>query len=194
MSQFQLGLGTVSAHRETPYREHPHVLRLTIAQSPLRRALASFVSRFPLCIQAFVRSIWPTGFLPSVVVVKKRKPGWDEEFDNEKLMYNRLRALQGRRIPFFYGEARCEGTRALVLSEMAGIVACEQKPPYLERGEFRRRIEAAVQELSMFGVSVDDKKLHNVLLADDGVVLVDMESIWEPEPGDLDPKITSPAH
>lgn len=46
-------------------------------------------------------------------------------------MYERLQGLQGYVIPGLYGEAKFEGTRALVLSEVVGIIPWEQKLPPL---------------------------------------------------------------
>jgi hypothetical protein len=52
--------------------------------------------------------------------VKKHKDGWDEGFEMEKATYERLACLQGLVIPRYYGEVQCEGTLALVLSDIGG--------------------------------------------------------------------------
>ncbi len=123
--------------------------------------------------------------LPKTVVLKKLKRDWDEEFDTEKDVYNKLKPLQGNLIPIFYGEAEYEGTRAFVLSEVDGVVSCLQSHPPLPGEEFKRRVEAIYQKLDVFKFSYDDANLGNILLTKDGAMLVDLESAWEPEPGDL---------
>jgi hypothetical protein len=46
-------------------------------------------------LQTLIATNFPGFFLPDRVVLKKMKPGWLEEFDNEKTMYERLQSLQG---------------------------------------------------------------------------------------------------
>jgi hypothetical protein len=49
------------------------------------------------------------------------KPGWKEQFDNEIVMYDKLKSLQGSVISVFCGKAVVEdGTRAIVPSDVAG--------------------------------------------------------------------------
>jgi hypothetical protein len=133
-----------------------------------------------------IRKIWPGWFLPDTVILKKLKPDWDEEFDTEKAAYNnpKLQTLQGHLSPIFYGEAQCEGTRALVLSKVDGVMPYRQPPPPLPREEFRKRLEVVFQKLGTLNFSYSDYNLGNFLLTKDGVMLVDMESAWEPESPD----------
>ena len=185
-SQFRLGRSTVSAVAEAPYDlEHQHVLRLTILRGIWQRRLVAFVCKLPSSVQTFIKKTWPGWFLPATVVLKKLKPGWDDEFDTEKEAYSKLKPLQGDVIPIFYGEAQCEGTRAFVLSEVDGVVSYLQSHPPLPPEEFKRRVEAIYQKLGVFNFSYDDANLGNVLLTEDGAMLVDLELAWEPEPGDL---------
>ncbi|GJN84689.1 hypothetical protein PLIIFM63780_008251 [Purpureocillium lilacinum] len=113
-------------------------------------------------------------------------PGWDSDFDNEKRMYEKLRPLQGTLIPRCLCEGTCEGTRALVLSEVEGEQACRQKKPWLEPAELQRRLEVAFRQLEEFGVGYGDLKLNNFLIAGDGMVVVDLESVYEDTPDELD--------
>lgn len=108
------------------------------------------------------------------------KPEWDSEFDNEVDIYERLKAVQGHLIPKCYGIAWCNGLRALVLSEVKGILPFEQPlDSPLEVPEFCRRLQAAFDELGNFGLMHDDPKLDNFLLVDDRVVILDLESVEE---------------
>lgn len=161
-------------------RKHHNVLRLSIIRSPLQRTLANLLLHLPVFLQASIAAIFPGFFLPDRLVLKKAKEGWLEEFENEKLMYERLQSLQGRVIPIFYGETECEGARALVLSEVTGIMPWEQKLPPLEARQFTELVETAFQELNALGLAYDDVKLDNLILVQDRVVLVDLESVYEP--------------
>ncbi|OIW30148.1 hypothetical protein CONLIGDRAFT_632241 [Coniochaeta ligniaria NRRL 30616] len=152
--KFRLGRSTVSAVAEGPYESrHRHVIRLTILRGIWQRRLVAFLSKLPGSAQTFINNLWPGWFLPKAVVLKELKRDWDDEFDTEKEVHNKLKPLQGDLIPIFYGEAQCEGTRALVLSEVDGVVSYLQSHPPLPREEFKRRIEAIYQKLGVFKFS-----------------------------------------
>ncbi len=80
-------------------------------------------------------------------------------------------------IPIYYGEARCGETRALVLSEVRGVLACEQKRPRVTWEEFRRRIRVAAEELARYNTVQLDWHLDNVFLVEDWVVFIDLEMV-----------------
>lgn len=101
-------------------------------------------------------------------------------------MYEKLRPLQGTLIPRCLGEGTREGTRALVLSEVEGVQACRQKKPWLEPAELQRRLESAFRQLEELGLGYGDLKLDNFLIAGDGMVVVDLESVYEDTPDELD--------
>lgn len=122
-----------------------------------------------------IKTTYPEWFLPSVVIVKKRKPGWDKEFEVEKLMYRRLQSLQGRFIPYFYGEARYDGSPALVLSEIIGQRLYDLTMKYGEDDEFERKLEEAYKALTSYGVTHGDTKLDNAIDVGDRVMLIDLE-------------------
>ncbi|KAM0432312.1 hypothetical protein ACHAPT_004852 [Fusarium lateritium] len=180
--KFRLGHSVVSAIDKPNDRKHPNVLRLSILRSSFERTLITLLLRLPLRLQEFFAIVFPRLFLPDRVVLKRAKEGWLEVFENEKLMYERLESLQGRVIPKLYGEAKYEGSRALVLSEVIGIMPWEQKLPPLQADEFEELVGATFRELNAFGLAYDDVKLDNVILVQDRVVLVDLESVNEPSP------------
>ncbi|OAA50270.1 Protein kinase-like domain protein [Metarhizium rileyi] len=125
----------------------------------------------------------PGYFLPEQVILKSLKPGWDDEFENEKAMYTRLASLQGRLIPTFLGEAQYKGSPAVVLSFVDGVLPFQQdvNSP-LAADEFERLVESALWEFTAFGVAYGDTKLDNFLIVGDGVVLLDLEAVSEVEP------------
>ena len=68
-------------------------------------------------------------------------------------MYHLLSPLQGSLVPRFYGEAVCEGRRALVMSVVDnGVLPLEQPWPHISVDEFRRRIQVAANTLLPYGV------------------------------------------
>lgn len=79
-----------------------------------------------------------------------------------------------------------DGTRALVLSEVDGIEPFNQSPPYLSPDEFQRRVEAAFAELCPMGLAHSDLKLDNCLLVEDGLVILDLESVTEENPDNVE--------
>ncbi len=164
---------------------HPHVLRVTLTHGIWTNIFLKLVSLLPLAIQRMARAIWPAYFLPDVVVVKKLKPQWDDGFQNEQDMYKKLEPIQGRVIPIFYGEAWCEGTRALILSEVQGLNSIKQGPGRLDLEEYGRRLEVACGELARYGVVLDDYNIPNIFVVDDRIMLVDLEKYYDVEPEEV---------
>ncbi|KAM0436600.1 hypothetical protein ACHAPT_002308 [Fusarium lateritium] len=161
-------------------REHPNVLRLTITRSWFEQTVISILLALPYALQNLARVLVPGYFLPSRIVLKKMKPDWDDEFNNEVRMYERLRLAQGHLIPICYGVVWCAGKRAMILSEVDGVLPFEQplNSP-LDASEFSRRLRQAFTELGTFGLMYGDPKLDNYLLVDDRIVIVDLESVEE---------------
>ncbi|KAI8710784.1 hypothetical protein NCS52_01538200 [Fusarium sp. LHS14.1] len=178
--KFRLGYNVVSAIGTPNDRKHHNVLRLSIIRSPLQRTLMNILLLLPTFLQVPITAKFPGFFLPDRLVLKKAKEDWLEEFENEKHMYKRLQSLQGRVIPRLYGETECEGARALILSEITGIMPWEQKTPPLKADQFMELVEPAFREINTLGLAYDDVKLDNLILVQDRVVLVDLESVYEP--------------
>lgn len=177
-----MGRSSITATGQPSDNCHLNVWKLSISRSPLERTAIALIRRLPNFVQDIVAGFLPGLFLPDRVVLKKTKKGWEEEFENEKSMYERLESLQGRIIPKFYGEATCEEGRALIFSEVVGIMPWEQKAPPLDAEQFKELVEVAFQELNVFGLAYDDVKLDNMIMTEGGVVLVDLESLYDPGP------------
>ncbi|KAJ4178854.1 hypothetical protein NW755_012876 [Fusarium falciforme] len=161
-----MGLSQVSAIG-TPHSDvHRNVMHRFIVRGALERKVRSFFGRFPR-LQAAIAWVFPAFALPDNVVLKKEKPNWEED-------------LQGRTIPRFYGEAVVEGARAMVLSRIEGIYPFEQPIPPLPADDFMKLGEEALSEINAFGLSYDDIKLDNFLLVQGRIVIVDLESVYEP--------------
>lgn len=120
--------------------------------------------------------------LPPIVILKKQKPGWEDQFNTEKKAYDVLSCLQGTVIPILYGETMYDRSPALVLSAIPGTTLLE-----LARGDFPESKEAALeakivealQAFVQYGVQFNDERLDNFLLADDDeqVKIVDLEDV-----------------
>ncbi|RSL69357.1 hypothetical protein CEP53_002247 [Fusarium sp. AF-6] len=175
--QFRIRLSTISAIGEANDSEHPSALRLSIIRSRLDHIIIALILRLPMFLQSLPRTLFPGFFLPDRVILKRLKPDWLDEFENEKRIYERLKNLQGRMIPRLYGEARFEGTRALVLSEVHGIMPWEQELPPLKLEEFKALVEVVFRELNVLGLGYEDIPMGNFIIAKDRIVLVDLESV-----------------
>ncbi|EDN92204.1 predicted protein [Sclerotinia sclerotiorum 1980 UF-70] len=90
-------------------------------------------------------------------------------------MYRRLQPLQGRFIPYFYGEAIYDGSPALVLSEIIGRRLYDITMKHGEDGEFKRKLEEVYKALTWYGVIHGDTKLDNAIDVGDRVMLIDLE-------------------
>lgn len=116
------------------------------------------------------------------MILKKQKPGWEDQFNNEKEAYNLLSRLQGTVIPILYGEALYDRSPALVLSVISGTTLLDLARgnfPESEEAALEVKIVAALQALVKYGAQYMDERLDNFLLADeDGQVkIVDLEHV-----------------
>ncbi|KAJ8064765.1 hypothetical protein OCU04_007076 [Sclerotinia nivalis] len=139
-----------------------------------------------------LKAIYPQWFLPSIVILKKQKFGWNEEFETEKRMYRYLKPLQGAFIPYFYGEAFYDGSPAFVLSEIRGERLYDSTARPENDDDFLDILEAKLEEafkgLTKYGVIHGDPTLHNIFEVDDRIMITDLEQaelgskIWEGNP------------
>ncbi|KEZ41677.1 hypothetical protein SAPIO_CDS6838 [Scedosporium apiospermum] len=185
--KFQLGWSMVTADATFADKSglHPNVLLLTICPSLLKRIASPILPYLPETIQSIAKAIWPGLFLPSQVILKKLKPDWDEEFDHEKTTYEALDTLQGDVLPQLFGEAQFEGTRALILSYVAGV-SCD-KVTHFEVEDFQQMLEQAFLPLQRLGYVHDDPRLDNYLLVEDRkIVVLDLEHLCEDDMDTVD--------
>jgi len=146
----------------------------------------------PRTIQTFTQRVWPALCLPSRVIFKGLKPGWDKDFEHEQQMYARLDAVQGSLVPVFYGKVQIGDSCALLLSEVPGVLSCKQTAPRLTVDEFRFRAHAAFRRLGAFGLVHEDASLENVFLVDEGkrLMFVDLKGCLKRIHGNFLPKAT----
>ena len=137
----------------------------------------------PVSLRNMLVTRWPEWFLPPKIVLKRQKAGWDEEFDNEKTIYQRLSPLQGTVVSVCYGEAVCPATetttsRALVLSDVGGIGLYEDAAGGMETEHVEVMLVESLQALANLGVAHDDSKLDNYRLIGDKIIAIDFDSSY----------------
>lgn len=128
-------------------------------------------------LRSWFDSAFPEWSLPSQVILKTQKEGWDEEFEMEKATYTKLRPLQGVIITKFLSEVRYNGVRALLLSDVGGACLATPEGALLELAEFRRMLAQALTALSHFAILHHDVKLDNFHVARDRIMVVDLERV-----------------
>ncbi|KAM3511566.1 hypothetical protein MY11210_004784 [Beauveria gryllotalpidicola] len=171
---------------------HHNVLSLGITRTAFQEHISNALNRLPQFLKRIARFLMPAYFLPARVVMKTLKPGWQEEFDNESAMYERLKPLQGQRIPEFLGHATHEGSPAIILSHIEGVPSHKQESGCrMAVEQFEKLVEEALWELTKYGVAYDDTKLDNFLISDGKVKIVDLETVFEVEPPDYELAVTS---
>ncbi|KAE8371928.1 hypothetical protein BDV26DRAFT_286366 [Aspergillus bertholletiae] len=122
------------------------------------------------------------------VIVKQQKEGWEEEFEDEVTAYNKLNALQGKVIPYFYGQGYFDGLPALILSDINGnhlhiLARSNDKVPE----DLEAQLRKVFNELSKFGALYTDQKLDTFLLCvekdrkSSKVMVVDLEQVEFPD-------------
>ncbi|KAM3428229.1 hypothetical protein MY4824_008969 [Beauveria thailandica] len=180
---FQFGLPgmgwSISGSYATPWRKHQHVLRVSIQRNILGKCMHWLVTTIlpQKLALAFLPVAWS---LPTTIVVKKLKPNSDNEFTNELRMYEKLKSLQGKQIPVCYGEAYCDGTRALVLEDVGGV-SLYHRSALVEMSEEQIAQMILASYLPMIGLNLayDDWKLDNFHLVDGRIVFLDLEYVYE---------------
>lgn len=158
---------------------HPHILRCVIDRGEVERAIINIVGRMPRALQGIVAYLWPGLFLPLRVVLKAVKPDQEGRFNNEKKCYETLKPVQGHLVPILYGEGRWDGNRALVLSDVDGIMPFDQQKPFITTEEFVRRLRIAFEELAVFNLYTDDNSLRNVMMTGERITIIDLEEMIE---------------
>ena len=135
-------------------------------------------------MQKILKACWPGLFLPTRVILKQRKPGRTTVFENEKRQYEALKALQREIMPICYGEGMCEGRRALVLSDLGGVVPWEQEE-MMEAAEFERKLHELFMPLKDYNVVMGDIILSNYRVVGDKVMMLDLEFASDKEPEEI---------
>ncbi|KAL2017963.1 hypothetical protein VTK56DRAFT_1495 [Thermocarpiscus australiensis] len=156
-----------------------NVLRLHLQPSIVQRLIQVVAGFLPSRVRGWLDSSFPEWNLPSRVILKKQKEGWEEEFEMEKATYAKLRPLQGIVIPRLLGELRYDNARALLLSDIGGACLATPEGALLEPADLRRMLCQALTALSHFGISQDDIKLDNFQLTGDKIMMVDLERVNE---------------
>ncbi|KAK4152615.1 hypothetical protein C8A00DRAFT_16080 [Chaetomidium leptoderma] len=174
---FRFRTRIVYASATSIHHLHPNVVRLRLQPSIAQQIVQLLVRRLPFSIQAWFESFFPEWSLPSQLILKKQKKGWDEEFEAEKAAYTKLLPLQGVVIPRCFGQLRYDNARALLLSDIGGACLAEPDGALLEVPDFRRLLLQALTALAQFRVLPDDIKLDNFQLTGDKIMALDLETL-----------------
>ncbi|KYK60911.1 Protein kinase-like domain protein [Drechmeria coniospora] len=158
---------------------HPHVLLLQVLPSTTERLVRTVVGLLPSFLRAQFEAFFPEWSISSRLVLKRYKEGWDEEFDMEKVIYERVKPLQGIVVPICYGELKYKGTRSLLLSDIGGENLATPEGSLAEPRDLRRMLHEAFSALSQFGIAHGDLKLDNFHIVGDKIFVLDLESVDE---------------
>ncbi|KAB8261762.1 hypothetical protein BDV32DRAFT_148087 [Aspergillus pseudonomiae] len=117
------------------------------------------------------------------IIIKQQKEDWEEEFKDEEIAYNKLEALQGKVIPYFYGQGYFDGLPALILSDINGVPLSDLARNNDEVSEdlLKAYLEKVFKQFSKYGALYRDQKLDNFLLCVDKVMAVDLERVEFPD-------------
>lgn len=151
----------------------------------------NWVARWlPASARKRIQALIPGSFLPPTVIIKKLKPTWDTEFNDEKRIYQRLSSLQGHAIPVLYREGLCHGARALLLSDVGDTSLHAAQVRHLSKSALKSLIKPAVRAMLKLGVEPADHNPRNYHLVrgGDAVVVLDFEDTadFDPDERDMD--------
>jgi hypothetical protein len=166
---------------------HPHVLGLQLRPSAVADLIASTVRLLPSRVQGWIRALFPEWFLPGYVVMKMRKAGkydevsdegiLDEDFDTEIKAYRLMKPIQGLVIPQFFGRARYNGRRAMILEHLQGISMVSPEGATLTPNELAALLLPCFRAMHPFRVLYGDSNLQNFVLVDGRMMVLDLEHV-----------------
>lgn len=171
--EFRLGSRLVIAKKAELLDPRRTLYRLELKRPPFLPLIQPVIALCP-----WIQTHWPEWFLPPIVILKKQKDGWKEEFSKEKQAYDLLKPIQGTVIPYFYGEAVYDASPALVLSAIAGTTLFElarEEFPQSEDEILQEHQEKALEALWSYGVEYTDQKLDNFFATDDSRRVMDID-------------------
>ncbi|CAG8935045.1 unnamed protein product [Penicillium salamii] len=118
--------------------------------------------------------------LPSVVVVKKVKKDWHDQYQQEIENYERLKSLQGSVISTFFGQGTFNDGPAIIISEVVGRTLRDiaYGDIQISSDELRHKLEIAMESIHCLGAEYLDQRLDNFILCKTGeIMIVDMEQV-----------------
>lgn len=152
------------------------MLRVRLQFGMFDRFVRFIVAKLPSFLQAWVSVLFPKWTLPTTVILKTSKPdAYPESFDNEVSIYKKLKPIQGKVVPVYYGEASFEGKRALVLSDVGGDPLYSPQIPVFTKEDFTEKMSQAIGALHQLGVEHDDNFLPNYHLVNNRIFILDHE-------------------
>lgn len=159
-----------------PHQWH-HVMHLRVHHGLLAGIVRRLTSLLPAAAQRVIQSWAPGPFLPTELIIKKAKVDWEDEFDNEVRMYDRLAPVQGAVIPTFHGVVSVNGsTRAMLLSDVGGRQLLVVPYSEVSRDGLRRMLVAALRPIFERGISPNDANLLNCHVIDgQRIIILDHE-------------------
>lgn len=171
------------------------MLRLQLHRNPLDRFFVAVLSLLSRSLQTWIIDCTrrPDLALPPNIILKKRKEGWDEEFENEKDMYTKLKPVQGRWVPICYGEVHCDDNLpALVLSDIGGFALYTPEAAYIAKNKFEEMFRQVFEAIGRLGIIHSDIKLDNYHLVDSNrIMVVDIEAAEEIDMADIEYSIST---
>lgn len=173
--KFRFRTRFITAAAAISFDTHPNVLRLHVP--PTQRLVKKAIQLLPLYLRNWFETTFPEWNLPSRLVLKKYKEGWDEEFDTEIATYELVKPLQGIVVPKCYGELEYEGTRALLLSDVGGHNVATPEGSIAREPDFRRMLHTAFDALARFDVRHGDLKLDNLHVVGNKIMVLDLERV-----------------
>jgi hypothetical protein len=178
--------GTATCIGQEHQDGHPHILRLSTQPTILDVAIRCAANWLPSFARKWLQRFLPGPFLPPTVIIKKLKPTWDAEFDHEKSIYQKLKPLQGHVIPILYGEGSCDGTRALVLSDVGGVSLYGDQVRCLSESRIKEMLRPALRAILSMGVEPGDENPRNFHLVEDRIFILDFEDTAPVNPSRVD--------
>lgn len=123
---------------------------------------------------------------PRTIIVKQQKEGWEKEFQSEIQTYEKLKLLQGKVIPQYFGQRLFNEAPALFLSEVPGTTLhdiAHDNEWNIEQTLLESQLKKSLMALSEQGAVFWDAKLDNFMFCyhegcEDGkVMIVDLEDV-----------------
>ncbi|KAH8813140.1 hypothetical protein F5884DRAFT_325654 [Xylogone sp. PMI_703] len=161
---------TLHATAKPIHAIYQHVFRVELHQDSWSKFVNNLTSRQSQLTEPYLLGHYSS---PYRLIIKTQKKGAEEEFNNEKAMYQAMQSLQGLYLPVYYGEIELNGVPALIISDVGGVPLNDRNLK-LDVRKLKEKLEEVYRATLEYGVCQTDSKLDNFHRVNGTIIALDL--------------------
>ncbi|KIV98503.1 uncharacterized protein PV09_09691 [Verruconis gallopava] len=151
--------------------ENHNTFHLTLRRNALDHAIYLALSHLTW-LKRLIGGVRPVWLLPPQLILKKKKDGWESEFEHEIAQYIEHENLQGRVLPIYYGRGSYDNIDGILLS-YCGTSLNERQD--LTVDALKKKLRWALSWLADRNLVHKNLTLGNVLYDGSKITIIDLE-------------------